>query len=270
MRYALLVVPFVLIVGCGTRPTSQRETAPVGAQPAAHDHGLEGPHKGALAEWGAHDYHAEFTVDHAAKEATVYILDGDAKNAKPIAAKQLTVALAEQPAVTFTLVPKAQPGDPTGTASRFVGTHEFLATKKALAGTISAQVDGKPYSGSFKETAHDDHAGDHPAPPSAKPSQKEQEVFLTPGGIYTRADIEKNGSTVPSVKYRGVSFDHDDDLKPGDKVCPVTVNKADEKCKWWVNGKQYQFCCAPCLEKFVKQAKETPEKIKDPSEYIKK
>ncbi len=270
MRYTLLVVPFVLALGCGTGPTTQKETAPAGPQPAAHDHGPEGPHKGALAEWGDHNYHAEFTVDHAAREATVYILDGDAKNAKPITAKQITVALAEQPVVTFTLVPKALDGEPAGTASRFVGTHEFLATKKALAGTISAQVDGKPYSGAFKEGAHDGHGGARPAPAGAQPSQKEREVFLTPGGIYTRADIEKNGNTVPSVKYRGVSFDHADDLKPGDKVCPVTANKADEKCKWWVNGKAYQFCCAPCLEKFVKQAKETPEKIKEPSEYVKK
>ena len=30
-----------------------------------------------------------------------------------------------------------------------------------------------------------------------------------------------------------------------------------------VNGKRYEFCCTPCLDKFVKWAKEKPDKIKD-------
>lgn len=115
--------------------------------------------------------------------------------------------------------------------------------------------------------------GAQPAPQTptpAAPTPRETELFLTPGGIYTQADIEKNGRAVPSVKYAGIAFEHDDDLKPGDRVCPVTVNKADDKCRWWVNGQEYTFCCPPCLEKFVKQAKQTPEKIKKPGEYIQK
>lgn len=98
----------------------------------------------------------------------------------------------------------------------------------------------------------------------------ERELFLTPGGLYTEADIEANGKTVPSAKYTGISWPHDDDLKPGDKVCPVTANKADERCAWVVNSRKYEFCCTPCLDKFVKWAKERPEKIKEPTEYIHK
>lgn len=259
-------VALALATGCNKKPAE----APAPAKkPAEHEH-TESPHKGALAEWGDHEYHAEFVVDHDAREATVYVLDGDAQNAKPIRAGQLTVALAEQPAVVFTLAATARDGDPPGTASRFVGRHDALATNKPFAGTISVEAAGKKYSGAFKERPHGGHAPEAPSSAGAPPTQREKDLFLKPGGVYTQADIEKNGGTVPSVKYRGVAFDHDDDLKPGDKLCPVTVNKADEKCSWWVNGKKYEFCCPPCLEKFVRQAKESPEKIKDPSEYVQK
>ena len=67
-----------------------------------------------------------------------------------------------------------------------------------------------------------------------------------------------------------VRWPHDDEIKTGDKVCPVTTNKADERCYWIVNAKKYEFCCTPCLDKFVKLAKEQPGKIKDPTEYIQK
>jgi len=93
-------------------------------------------------------------------------------------------------------------------------------------------------------------------------------LFLTPGGIYTTADIEANGKTTPSVKYKDISWPHADDLRKGDTVCPVTTNKADPRCNWIVNGKKYEFCCTPCLDKFVKWAKQDPKKIKKPEEYV--
>jgi len=98
----------------------------------------------------------------------------------------------------------------------------------------------------------------------------ERELYLTPGGLYSEADIKANGNTVPSQKFTGISWPHDDELKSGDRVCPVTANKADERCYWIVNARKYEFCCAPCLDKFVKWAKERPEKIKEPAEYIRK
>jgi hypothetical protein len=48
----------------------------------------------------------------------------------------------------------------------------------------------------------------------------------------------------------------------------VTSNKAEAACVWVVSGKKYLFCCNPCIDKFVKWAKDTPEKIKDPSAYV--
>jgi len=107
-------------------------------------------------------------------------------------------------------------------------------------------------------------------PPDVSGTPFERDLFLTPGGLYTRDDIHANGNVVPSAKLKGISWPHDDALKAGDKVCPVTANKADSRCSWIVNSKTYEFCCTPCLDKFVKLAKEHPEKIKEPGEYIQK
>lgn len=116
-----------------------------------------------------------------------------------------------------------------------------------------------------------DHANHSHArmPRVKKDPEWEKDVFLKPGGIYTEADIQANGNVLPSAKYEGINWPHDD-LEPGDKTCPVTSNKADDRCEWIVNGKKYVFCCTPCLTKFVTWAKEQPEKIKDPSEYVNK
>ncbi len=260
-----LVIP--VIAGCGNQPAPQ-PPAPAAPTAAKHDHATIGPRGGPLAEWGDHQFHVEFTVDHETGTAVVYILDANAKAAVPIAAGQLTLSLKLSEPTTLALTPKPQPGDPAGKASAFEGRHDALRTMRRLAGTVGGQFDGARYSGSFEQAAHADHKGEPKSP--AGPTPRETELFLTPGGIYTQADIAKNGGAVPSVKFAGVAFEHDDDLKPGDRICPVTVNKADDKCKWWVNGKEYTFCCPPCLEKFVKQAKQSPEKIKEPGEYIQK
>jgi hypothetical protein len=269
MARLLILLTVLTLVGCGGPPAPTPTAGPSKVAPKGEHH-HEGPHDGAIAEWGDEEYHAEFTVDHATQEATVYVLDGSAKKAAPIDAKELTLTLKLSPPVTLQLAAKPQEGDPAGKASRFVGKHPALGKEQEFSGTISGRVAGKPYSGDFKEEPHADHKDHKKSSRGPEPSKRETELFLKPGGIYTASDIEKNGSTVPSVKFRDVAWEHPDDLKPGDKVCPVTVNKADEKCKWWVNGKEYEFCCAPCLEKFVKWAKESPEKIKAPEEYIKK
>jgi YHS domain-containing protein len=37
-----------------------------------------------------------------------------------------------------------------------------------------------------------------------------------------------------------------------------------------VGGKTYEFCCPPCVEEFVKLAKEQPEEVKEPADYVKR
>src|SRR5262245_62641354 len=126
-----------------------------------------------------------------------------------------------------------------------------------------------PHAGDSAKKAHDSHGSPNPGG-APKPTEREVALFLTPGGIYTHDDIQKNGNTVPAVKFYGVEWSHDDNPKVGDMLCPVTVQKSDDKCTWWINGKRYEFCCPPCLEKFVRMAKESPDKVKDPAEYLKK
>lgn len=120
------------------------------------DHPEEGPHGGALAEWGDEEYHAEFKADHEKKQATVYILDGKAKKAVPIAAETVTLTLTNfKPPVQIALKADPQGGDPKGKASRFTGTHDKLGTETEFKGEISGKVGEKPYSGTFEEDEHE-------------------------------------------------------------------------------------------------------------------
>ena len=122
--------------------------------------------------------------------------------------------------------------------------------------------------------SHDDHPGakhdhEHDKPKEGGIPEKDRTMFLVPGGIYTAADIAANGSTTPGVKFKDIDWDHGKPVA-GEKVCPVTDNKADPKCAWIVGGKTYEFCCTPCVRNFVELAKKEPAKIKKPEEYVQK
>jgi hypothetical protein len=106
-------------------------------------------------------------------------------------------------------------------------------------------------------------------PESDLSGEEERKLFLTPGGIYTEEDIKANGSTVPSVKFKGFKAKHDANPKKGDRICPVTFTLANKMCTWIVQGEEYQFCCPPCLGNFIELAKQHPEQVKHSHEYIK-
>lgn len=119
-----------------------------------HDHG-DGPHGGVVFDLGGGKYHAEFTVSHPKQEATIYILDGgNAKKAAAVKSASMTLNI-KQPAFQVELKPAKQAGDPDGSASAFVGKHEKLGLVQEFEGTITLEIDGKPYAGDFKEVAHD-------------------------------------------------------------------------------------------------------------------
>jgi hypothetical protein len=153
-----VVVAFILVVGCGGPGTKKGDTKSGKSAKAAkeeHEHG-EGPHGGAVADWGGGKYHVEFTVDHDKKEATVYILGSDEKTPAPIKAKDGQLSLSIKGLKNkdeYKVVLKAAPqqGDPEGKASRFVGKDEKLGVVQEFAGTISGEADGTPYTGDFKE-----------------------------------------------------------------------------------------------------------------------
>ena len=104
--------------------------------------------------------------------------------------------------------------------------------------------------------------------PQQVANQDERDLYLSPAGCYTLADIEANGDTLPSQKFRGFKASHDYNPQPGDRLCPVTRTKANRECTWIIGGHIYQFCCPPCITEFVRLSKERPEQIQSPDAYI--
>lgn len=162
-RYSLcsgLLLALTFTIGCGEAEKPTPATTPAAATtPAKDDHGHkhaahgEGPHEGAVADWGGGKFHVEFTVDHDKQEATVYILGDDEKTATPIKAATILLNI-NDPKFQVELAATPQEGEAEGTASRFVGKHESLGKVQEFAGSISGEVDGTPYVGDFKEEPH--------------------------------------------------------------------------------------------------------------------
>jgi hypothetical protein len=104
--------------------------------------------------------------------------------------------------------------------------------------------------------------------PEPVAEMEEQQLFSTTGGAYLRSDIEANGRLLPLEKYRGFRAEHDYEPKPGDRLCPITRTKAHRDCTWIVGGQTYEFCCPPCIAEFVRKAKDQPEQIQPPEDYV--
>jgi len=113
------------------------------------EHAEAGPHKGAIVEWGEEEFHVEYTSDKDGN-VTVYILGKDVKTATPIKADKIQLSNKDP---KFDLELKAAPekSDPMGKSSTFKGKLPDAAKGKKLSGTISGEVDGKPYAGDLKE-----------------------------------------------------------------------------------------------------------------------
>jgi hypothetical protein len=242
---------FVALTGCNTGKTDKGGKSGDNAKKTEHDHGEEGPHGGPLADWD--DYHGEFIVDAGKNQVIIYILDDKAKAAPKVDVAKITdVKLTILEAKPITIELKHDPKLSSKDGIAFTGEHEKFAKPEGMKVNIAAKVDGKPYSNPVTYAA---------------PKKKTSQLYLTPGGIYTQADIEKNGNTTPAIKFKGIEWKHED-KQPGDKVCPITNNKAEANCAWIVQGQRYEFCCTPCLDKFIRWAHDEPAKIKNADEYI--
>jgi len=153
------------MVGCGDQggtPAGTNQASPADRskkEHAPHSHG-SGPNGGVVFDLGM--YHAEFTVDHPAKECTVLFLAGDNQEAKPlpVAATELTLNTKPTkvkegsdlgkvvPPMTITLQP-VNPQD--GKAAKYVGMDSGIGNVADFEGTVLGEIDGKPSQGSFKE-----------------------------------------------------------------------------------------------------------------------
>jgi hypothetical protein len=100
-------------------------------------------------------------------------------------------------------------------------------------------------------------------------AEVEGELYLTPAGKYTRADIAANGPRLPSERYRGFQARHDFNPVSGDRLCPISRTKANSECTWIINGEEYEFCCPPCIDELVRLAKERPQELDPPAAYVK-
>lgn len=75
-------------------------------------------------------------------------------------------------------------------------------------------------------------------------------------------DSAGNSPDPQAAKAGGNSSSSNEAVNIGNKICPVSGEKIDEKLKatYEYQGKIYNFCCAACIDEFKK----------DPDKYIKK
>lgn len=118
-----LLMPFgIAAIGCSSQ-SAQKPAEPAHEE---HGHASTGPHKGDLIELGNEEYHAELTHEN---EAVVYILDGSAKAAVAIDAKEVVVNVTHDgKAEQFALAASRNAQDPEGKASRFVSSDAELVS----------------------------------------------------------------------------------------------------------------------------------------------
>lgn len=268
-----------LFAGCNSKDADgPKAAAPEKPQPAPtqaakkkgdHEH-KPGAHGGIIVEIGRDSYHAEAIFE---KEGVLrlYTLGKDESRVQEIDSQTLTAYVKPEGGAESTSIvirSEPQPGDSEGKTSQFIGKLPRELWGQKLEVTIpSIRIAGERFRLGFKSTP-DQHHDDMPA--SALADEAEKKLYLTPGGKYTESDIKANGSVTASERFKGFQPKHDLKPKPGDKICPVTLTKANPGCTWIVGGKSYEFCCPPCVEEFVQQAKEHPEQVKEPEDYIKK
>ncbi len=88
-----------------------------------------------------------------------------------------------------------------------------------------------------------------------------------PSICFTHQDVTEKQSMLRGL---GLKAQHDAMPQAGDKLCPISMTKANPKFSWVIDGKTYEFCCPPCVDEFVTLAKEKPDEIKPPEFYRQK
>jgi YHS domain-containing protein len=266
--------------GCGPRPATGGARAHV-----ASEHGHAAPHGGVVVVVGDR-HHAEAVWEPDTGRVQVFVLGADEQVPFPIPVQTLAATFEDAAGAgerAFTLRAKPLPGEAAGSfASRFEGVApRAMAGAAAPALTLALPLGGRERRVRFEPLVPAGAAasaadGEHPerdgagaaAPPEM--TARERALFLTPGGLYTRADIAANGRMAPAQRYRGVMASHNQHPPKGARVCPISGTEANPKFAWVVGGKRYLFCCPPCIEEFVQQAKARPETVRPPQDYVKK
>lgn len=230
-----------------------------------HPHHAQGQ-GGVLLALGDDRYHVEAVV---LADGTVELLalGRDESRVVDVEGQTLTAYVKAEEEATATkieLAPAPQRGDAPGRTSRWSGQLPTRLHGRRVAITIPViRFDRERFRVAFATG----RPSGHDSMPRGVGEVELTELYLTPAGRYSEADINANGRTVPSEQYQGFRARHDFNPRPGDTLCPVSRTKANPECTWIIGGETYQFCCPPCIDEFVKLAKEHPEEIRPPGTY---
>jgi len=278
-----VVAVIIFVVGCGVSsedssltanvPSSPNESSAIvvkaGTDVADDEHGhVPGAHGGVIVPIGSDSYHAEAVIEKngifrlltlGADETRIQEVD-----VQPI--KAYVKVAGDADATPIDLVATPQDGDVEGKTSQFIGQLPEALIGKSIDVTIpNLRIENERFRVGFT-TAEAEHSSEMPA---AVSDDEERKLYFTAAGKYTTGDIKANGSLPASQKFKGLMSAHDMKPQTGDLICPVTLTKANPKFTWIVDGKTYKFCCPPCVDEFVRMAKEEPGEIKAPEDYVK-
>lgn len=263
-----ILLVLLIIAGCGQlagqAPDSSNSSAGLEFAADEHEHAA-GAHGGFIVPIGKDHHHAEavFLEDG---QVSLYLLGHDESQVLETQSQSLDCyarPFDSKDSVLFPLKADPQSSDTDGRTSRFSGTlPNELTGKEVYCLVPSIRIGETRYRFSFTSQPHE------PEMPAKVVADEEQQLYLTAGGRYTEADIAANGRVTASQKYADFHSAHDFDPKPGDTLCPVTRTKAHPDCKWIIDGKTYLFCCPPCMDELVRLAKEEPEKLQAPDQFI--
>jgi hypothetical protein len=254
----------VYLAGCSSSRDDSGEKSTPAREKNDEEHGHKpGTHGGLIVAIGADSYHAEAVFEKGGV-LRLYLLGKDEGRIQEVELQTLTAHVKGEEdveAVSFQLKPAPQQDDSSGKTSVFRGQlPPEMQGRKVVITIPNLRI------GDERFRVPPIHFGS----PAMLAEEDEKQLYLTPAGKYTEADIKANGNRTASQKFRGFRANHDSRPASGERICPVTRTRANPQCTWIVDGKTYQFCCPPCVDEFVQTAKTKPDRIKNPDEYIKK
>lgn len=226
------------------------------------------PHGGVIMslEQGGDHYHVEAVVEKGGI-LKLYTFGEELDQVQEVESQVLAAEVKREAEGEFTsveLMPMPRPSDSEERTTRFFGKlPEGLRGRPLVVRIASIEINGKRFPLDFTVPASPHGEADHNA-------NDEEKLYLTASGKFTEADIAANGGQTAATRYKGWKAEHHMKPKRGDRVCPITRIKANREFTWVVSGDTYEFCCPPCIDQFVRRAREEPEEIKAPQEYMKK
>jgi len=280
-----------MVAGCGTQSSQTASTpstipASTSSSPATqttaavstesnnnavdeelHPH-KPGSHGGIIIPIGSDSYHAEAVIETTGSFRLLMLGKDETRiqevDVQPV--KAYVKAIGDPNATPIELQAVPQEGDAPEKTSQFVGELPEEFRGKQLDVTIpNLRIAGERFRVGFT-TVTESHGEEMPG---SLPADEERKLYLTAGGKYTEADIKANGSMTASQKFKGIKSSHDAKPQPGDRICPISMTKANPEFTWIIDGKPYQFCCPPCVDEYVRLAKERPEELQAPDTFVK-